>query len=40
MDEGIIKELTQRIKELEWEVKHLQELNRIDPHTGEWKNNY
>jgi len=29
MDEEVIKELTQRIKELEWEVNHLQESGKI-----------
>ena len=35
-----IEELKQRVKELEWQVQHLKDLNRIDPISGEWKYNY
>jgi|10_taG_2_1085330.scaffolds.fasta_scaffold114972_4 BMFP domain-containing protein YqiC len=35
-----IEELKQRVKELEWQLQHLKDLNRVDPLTGEWKNSY
>ena len=35
-----IEELKQRVKELEWQLQNLKDLNRIDPISGEWRNNY
>ena len=40
MENKEIEELKQRVKELEWQVQHLKDLNRIDPISGEWKYNY
>jgi|TARA_Y100000034_G_C6656185_1_gene287456 cell division protein FtsB len=40
MSKEEIEELKQRVKELEWQVKHLKDLNRIDPISGEWKDSY
>lgn len=40
MSKEEIEEFKQRIKELEWQVKYLKDLNRIDPTSGEWKNSY
>ncbi len=34
------EELINRIKELEWHLKHLKDMSRINPLTGEWSNNY
>lgn len=40
MSKEEIEEFKQRIKELEWQLKHLKDLNRVNPTTGDWKCNY